>query len=355
MTGLRLPPSRNANGQWISASGKAVNNAASAAAICTNDFVNAEIFWRVWIETGFNPLGWRWQYPRVPRVTIIIATYNRSGVLRYAIDSVLRQTFTDFELLVIGDGCTDDSQSVVTGYLDPRVRWIGLAENSGHQSTPNNEGLRQARGEVIAYLGHDDLWLPHHLSSMLETLDGAGCDVAYGLCMNVAPDETSAWPCVLDPSLPLSPPSCMAHRRSVTDQIGGWHLWTDLPADTPPEIDLWRRARTAGCKFVFTQRLSTIKFPAAWRRDCYRLLPSHEQAAWLERIRSEPQLETRLLMGFVVTTRVPSGLPYAALVRYFIDQTLSRLRRRWSMRTSRFGLRSKTHHDIAAARQYKGL
>src|SRR5690349_20582249 len=98
-----------------------------------------------------------------PLVSIIMATYNWSSVLPYSIGSVQHQTLPDFELLVVGDGCTDDSAEVVGAIGDPRVRWIGLENNSGHQSVPNNEGLRQARGEIIAYLGHDDLWLPDHL------------------------------------------------------------------------------------------------------------------------------------------------------------------------------------------------
>src|SRR5947207_7975428 len=83
----------------------------------------------------------------MPRVTVIMATYNWSSVLPYSIGSALRQSFTDFELLVVGDGCTDDSEQVVTAIGDPRVRWINLSSNSGHQSAPNNEGLRQARGD----------------------------------------------------------------------------------------------------------------------------------------------------------------------------------------------------------------
>lgn len=85
-----------------------------------------------------------------PRVTVIIPTYNWSSALPYSIGSVLRQGFGDFELLVIGDGCTDDSAAVVGGIGDPRVRWINLPVNAGHQSAPNNEGIRQARGDVIA-------------------------------------------------------------------------------------------------------------------------------------------------------------------------------------------------------------
>src|SRR4029077_16679146 len=112
-----------------------------------------------------------------------IPTYNRSRVLRHAVASVLGQSFADFELLVVGDGCTDDSAAVVAGFADPRLRWINLPANSGHQSAPNNEGLRQAKGELIAYLGHDDLWLPHHLQVMVAAIDD-GADMGGGLAEN---------------------------------------------------------------------------------------------------------------------------------------------------------------------------
>ncbi|HEX7530939.1 MAG TPA: glycosyltransferase, partial [Pyrinomonadaceae bacterium] len=81
-----------------------------------------------------------------PQVTVIIPTYNWSTVLPYSVGSVLKQTFRDFEVLVVGDGCTDDSESVIKAIGDDRVRWINLPRNTGHQSEPNNEGLRQARG-----------------------------------------------------------------------------------------------------------------------------------------------------------------------------------------------------------------
>ena len=84
----------------------------------------------------------------VPRVTIIIATYNWSSVLPYSIGSVLRQTFADFELLVVGDGCTDDSAEVVAAIGDPRVQWINLPENSRHQSGPEQRGAEAGARRV---------------------------------------------------------------------------------------------------------------------------------------------------------------------------------------------------------------
>ena len=86
----------------------------------------------------------------MPRVTVITATYNWATVLPYSIASVLDQTFTDFELLVVGDGCTDESAQVVSAIADPRVHWCNLPGNVGHQYAPNNEGIRRANGEVIA-------------------------------------------------------------------------------------------------------------------------------------------------------------------------------------------------------------
>ncbi len=221
----------------------------------------------------------------MPRVTVIIPTYNWSAVLPYSIASVLEQTFTDFELLVIGDGCTDDSGEVVASVGDSRVRWINIPRH-GHQAGPNNEGLRQARGEYIAYLGHDDLWLPHHLAVLVATLD-AGADLAHTLIAMVPPPASGKPVTVATPA--FRPPSSVMHRRKVIDQIGGWRDYRELKAT--PEGDLWARFEAGGHRIEFVPRLTAIKFPALWRRGVYRERPCHEQAAWLARIRSEPDLE----------------------------------------------------------------
>jgi len=283
-----------------------------------------------------------------PRVTVIIATYNWSSVLPYSIRSALRQTMTDFELLVIGDGCTDDSEQVVTAIGDPRVRWINLPTNTRHQSGPNNEGLRQARGEVIAYLGHDDLWLPHHLDVMIRALDSHGGDLAHSLSTNVGPDESSGWLTIPRPQAgSFAAPLCIVHRRRMIEEIGGWRHYREL--DVAPDVELWRRAQAAGYQFTFVPRLTGIKFPGSWRRGVYQTRPCHEQAAWLARIESEPDLEVRQLVDFIVGRRVPCGLPYREVLRNLAGETVSRLRKRWSQRSWSSG---RTIDDL---RRFKGL
>lgn len=282
----------------------------------------------------------------MPRVTVIIATYNRSSVLPFAIGSVLRQTFGDFEVLVVGDGCTDDSAQVVEAIRDPRVRWIGRPVNSGHQSAPNNEGLRQARGEIVAYLGHDDLWLPHHLEVCVRALDDGKADLAYGLVACVGPEGEFVLPSLPRPGRGLyAPPSGMTHRRAVTERIGGWRDYRDVR--TSPDVELWRRAADSQCTLVFVERLTAIKFPGAWRKGVYKTRPSHEQAAWLARIDREPDLEARELARMLTAER-PNTVSYVELVRYFVRETVSRLRRPSQLPWRRGG-------NIDAFRAYKGL
>src|SRR5262245_18873004 len=214
-----------------------------------------------------------------PRVTVIIPTFNWSSVLPTCLRSVLGQTCQDFEVLVIGDGCTDDSGAVVEAIGDPRVRWTNLPLNSGHQSAPNNEGLRQARGKFIAYLGHDDLWLPHHLACHIEALDG-GADLTYSMAMFVGAGEHATQ--VYAPGTSYAPgwwlpPSGVAHRRRVSEAVGGWTDYRSLRAS--PEADLWQRMHDAGYRVVFVPRLTAVKFPASWRRNVYVERPCHEQAS----------------------------------------------------------------------------
>jgi GT2 family glycosyltransferase len=265
-----------------------------------------------------------------PRVTVIIPTYNWSTVLAYAIASVMAQTMPDFELLVVGDGCTDDTEQVMTGIRDPRVRWINLPANTGHQAGPNNRGLQEARGEFIAYLGHDDLWLPHHLQCTTDMLTHTGAAIAHSLLMSILPGKE-----VGTPVLPIagvgSAPSCSVYRRVVTEKIGGWRDYREL--SIPPEMDIYLRAQAAGFAVVFVPRLTVIKFPALHRKDVYRDKPFHEQAAWLERIRSEPDFEPKYLARMIASDEPTRALPARKLVRILADELKQRLAWRLTRRS----------------------
>jgi glycosyltransferase involved in cell wall biosynthesis len=289
-----------------------------------------------------------------PRVTVIIPTYNWSSVLPYSIGSVLRQTFTDFELLVVGDGCTDGSEAVVQRIGDPRVKWINLPTNTGYQSGPNNEGLRRARGQFIAYLGHDDLWFPHHLSCLVATLE-QGADLAYGMTLLVEANgcDTSAAPTdeKYYPGMCIVPTS-VAHRRSVIDHIGGWRHHHEV--DTGPDTELWLRAYTANYRFAFVPRLSSIKFPAQVRRDVYKTRPCHEQAAWSERIQKEKDLESvQLIKIYLAAAAQARAKPYRVLLHDFVLRTRTGLMRRIRGLIPR---RARPKGDwLDAIRKFKGL
>jgi len=103
-----------------------------------------------------------------PKVSVIIPKHNRAALVIEAIDSVLAQTYKDFELIVVDDGSTDNTQDALKGYAD-RIRYI-YQENQ-RRSEARNTGIKAASGEYIAFLDDDDLWLPQKLEKQVTFLD----------------------------------------------------------------------------------------------------------------------------------------------------------------------------------------
>lgn len=158
-------------------------------------------------------------------VSVIIATYNGAETLPYTLRSVLNQSFDDIEIFVIGDGCTDGSEAIVKGFGDSRLHWHNLPTNSGSQPAPNNEGLRRATGDYIAYCGHDDLWFPDHLAVMVAFMQARKLDFSYAYTASVKPSGT-VW---ARGHLPITkthtqhpPPSSWLHRSSLVKRAGPW-------------------------------------------------------------------------------------------------------------------------------------
>lgn len=104
----------------------------------------------------------------MPRVSVVIPTYNRGNLIGQAIDSVLAQSYSDFEIIVSDDGSTDDTAARVARYGD-RVRYVRTA--NGGVAHARNVGTREARGDYLAYLDSDDRYYPYALELQTQLLD----------------------------------------------------------------------------------------------------------------------------------------------------------------------------------------
>lgn len=217
--------------------------------------------------------------PDAPFFTVVVATFDRGPHIIPTIESLLGQTFTDFEVFVVGDGVTDDTFDHVPRH-DPRVKTIDLPCHSGSQSAPNNAGIFAARGRYIAYLGHDDLWMPDHLNALAEVFAGSGCDVAVSGCAYHGPpgttlvEITGLFENSLEARRHFFPPTSLSHRTSLAAEIGGWRNAAEIVA--PVDCDFLLRAVDAGARFVSTGRVTAHKF-AAGHRYLSALDPSSDE------------------------------------------------------------------------------
>lgn len=235
----------------------------------------------------------------MPRVSIVTATYNRSNVLRHAVETVRWQTVTDWELLIVGDGCTDDTASAVASFGDGRIRFTNLARNHGEQSVPNNAGVAQATGEYLAFLNHDDLWFHEHLETLLDAIERTGADLVYGQSVRMDADGSvhlwgnspggryAFWHTV--------PASLWLMRRDLASRVGPWRPGTDL-YDAPSQ-DWLRRAHARGADMRPASKLTSVQIGSGHRRDSYRNRDEHEHLAALTAMREGTACRERMLMA----------------------------------------------------------
>jgi cellulose synthase/poly-beta-1,6-N-acetylglucosamine synthase-like glycosyltransferase len=195
-----------------------------------------------------------------PTVSILTPAYNSAKFIRQTLDSVLRQTFTDFEMIVVDDGSTDETRSIVDEYAarDSRIRV--LTQLNAGIAAARNRAMRAARGRFFTLLDSDDLWLPGYLAEQLAILDDRP-DVAVlsANAINFGGSFDGA------PLLPIRAHGrirlvsllelvtvedslCILSmfRREVTDVIGGFDtsLWRS------EDYDLWLRAAVAGYRIA---------------------------------------------------------------------------------------------------------
>lgn len=185
---------------------------------------------------------------KVPTVSVIIPTYNRAHLIGRAIQSVLSQTFQDFEIIVVDDGSEDNTKEVVRGFADGHVRYFRHNENRGG-SAARNTGIRASRGEYIAFLDSDDEWNPRKLERQLRVLRAASSTVVlvFAGLRNVNSQGRELFRCCPSPGVVVDRSqlftacfvsnSAILTRKTALVEVGGFDdrlsCWQDR--------DLWLR------------------------------------------------------------------------------------------------------------------
>lgn len=201
----------------------------------------------------------------MPTVSVIIVTYNRATMVEEAINSVLAQTYTDYEIVVVDDGSIDNTQAVVTSLLD-KVRYV-YQPNQG-RSSARNHGISLAKGKYIAFLDSDDLFLSHKLDTQVTCMEGNG-DFAMSYTSAICIDEhgkelpsaykatVSGWiyrQVAFYVPLVVILPTVMI-RSEVLKEVGGFDETMERFEDT----DMWRRIAKHYKVLAIPEPLSIIR------------------------------------------------------------------------------------------------
>jgi glycosyltransferase involved in cell wall biosynthesis len=214
-----------------------------------------------------------------PRVSVVTPTYNRAHLLPRAIRSVLKQSYQNLEMIIVDDGSTDDTLTIIDQFNDHRVRVVRFERNRGI-GTARNEGVRQARGEFIAFIDSDDVWLPDKIANQVAFFDRhPTIEILFGNYININHSHST-----LDDGFkqtkqalsllkvtPIEPdwfiiedgissailianffatPTVMI-RKSVFPKIGNFEIRLSGPED----FEFWWRASTLGIRFAYTTRM----------------------------------------------------------------------------------------------------
>lgn len=187
-----------------------------------------------------------------PKVSVIIPTYNSAHFIIEAVDSVLAQTFTDFEVLVIDDGSKDNTKEVLTEKYGNSIQYF-YKENSG-VSKARNFGIEKAKGKYVAFLDSDDAWIPEKLEKQIVALEknpaNKACYSSFYLCdenlnptgINSSERKADALTDLLLIGNVVATPSTVIAEKELFQQVGGfddqlsqcadWEMWIRLATKT---------------------------------------------------------------------------------------------------------------------------
>jgi Glycosyl transferase family 2 len=185
---------------------------------------------------------------RAPSVSVVMAVHNCQQFVAGALTSLLEQTYSDIEVIVVDDGSSDDSPAEVTRVADSRVSLVRLPEPSGDLAIALNEGVGRSRGDLIARMDADDVCVPTRLAQQTSTMRARPAVGMLGTWVDALDKDGVSWlvsrpPCedeairfILNYRCPFHHPSMML-RRSVLEAAGGYRVGYRYAED----YDLWRR------------------------------------------------------------------------------------------------------------------
>ena len=253
-----------------------------------------------------------------PKVTVLMSVYNGEKYLREAIDSILNQTFTDFEFLIINDGSTDKTQDILNSYNDTRIKIINNEENIGLTKSLN-KGLRLSRGKYIARQDADDISLPERLEKELQAIESSkeiGAVSCWIKIVNENTGEISFWPSDMENNSPeeiyytLFFENCIAHStvlfcKDIVLKIGGYSNRFEKSQD----YDLWIRLSQVA-------KIVKLKENLVIRRE-------HEENTSLDTISLHKIIEERLFLENIRNILPDKATPnHLLFIKYYNANTI---------------------------------
>lgn len=178
-------------------------------------------------------------------ISVIISTYNRRKQLKRAIQSVLNQSYKDFELIVVDDCSTDGTEEMLKKF--PQVEYFKTKRNSGHDGLPKNIGIQKAKGDYICFLDDDDIWRRDALKVLSKYIEYSKADIVYA---DYLIDRKPGWSIHFSASL-LSKQNYITMdtvivRRKCLLEVGGFN--EEIPRFK--DWNLWLRLQKRGYKFL---------------------------------------------------------------------------------------------------------
>lgn len=253
-------------------------------------------------------------------VSIVMPTWNRAYCIKEVIQSVLSQTYPYFELIISDDGSTDDTVKIVQEFEDSRIRFLANSRG-GNPAIARNRGLRQARGQWVAFLDSDDYWLPEKLAIQLELAQRY--QVSF-VCTNAYLDNSkqpyfklgASRRIEFDELISENPVICSSVllEKKVIEKVGEFNESTELRAFE--DYEYWLRA--AFSESLYYEEKPLLKYTTASSNSV------RDDNFWKDRAKRNRLLVSIFERAFVAGK---FGLGLSVVLRYILESSYWRIKK----------------------------